>query len=269
MLKRPKMPSFNEFKRPVSSNEKTGNRLVISSRISNKTSKTVESATNSLMSLKENRNLVKKYNKNSKKLPNKDEISKLLREKKLHENRIRILKKETNNIINEVSGIEHLNDKKIQSSLVNNKLISSRENLAEEMVNIDKALNDLNFRQMSINRRKSSVFQDVYEVFSNDSNADFEKAKGFSKTHIFDVYLDKDFRSKRNERLPSIINLYNKAEQLRLIEKFNPTTSLNFQEILNRSRADILKNPNPKYDLKSKVLVFGGIKAKKEKLIYE
>jgi hypothetical protein len=268
MLQRPKMPSYDDIKRPVSSNDKR-NRMLISSRLSNKTQRKSESVTNSLMGFNGNKKSLNKYNKNLKKLPDKDEISNLLRQKKLHENKIRMLKKETNNVINEVSEMENISSKRIQSSLVKNKLISSRENFGEESFNIDKALSDLNSKRMSMNRRKSSVFKDVYEVFTNDSSSDFVKAKGFSKTHLFDVYLDKDFRSKRTERLPSIINLYNKAEQLRLIEKYNPTNSSNFEEIMSKSREDMLKNPNPKYDLKSKLLLFGGIKAKKENLIYE
>ena len=245
------------------------------SRLSIKILETPESISKTSLntSIQDTKGILKFKNsdKNIKSVHHSDGIKKLLREKQIHENKIRFLKKETKNVINEVSAIEHLNSKTIKSSLMKNKILSSKEDLTvtEENVKFDKALNNLNSRRMSMHRRKSSVFKDIYEVFVKDSNADFEKAKGFSKMHIFDVYLDREYKSHKNERLPSIINLYNKAEQLSLIEKYNPTNSKSFEKILTKSKTDILKKPNPKYDFKSKVLAFAGGKAKKGNVIYE
>jgi hypothetical protein len=191
----------------------------------------------------QNKGILKKNDQNTKNIQHSDQITKLLREKQMHENKIRLLKKETKSVINEVSGIEHLSNKTIQLSLIKNKIISSKEDLTatEENEKFDKALTKLNFKRMSISRRKSSVFEDVYEVFAKDVNIEMKKTKGFTKNHIFDVYLDEEYIAHKNERLPSIINLYNKAEHLRLIEKLNPTSFKNFEEIAIKSKADILK----------------------------
>jgi hypothetical protein len=225
----------------------------------------------SLQIANRNKGILKKNDLKTKNIPHSDRITKLLREKQMHENKIRLLKKETKSVINEVSGIEHLSSKTIQLSLIKNKILSSKEDMTatEENEKFEKALTKLNYKRMSINRRKSSVFKDVYEVFVKDANIEMEKTKDFTKNHIFDVYLDDEYKPHKNERLPSIINLYNKAEKLRLIEKLNPTSSKNFEEIVMKSKADILKKPNPKYDLKSKVLAFDGGKARKGNLIYE
>ena len=68
--------------------------------------------------------------------------------------------------------------------------------------------------------------------------------------HIFDVYLDNDESPDRRERLPSLVNLYNKANQLKLIERFNPQTLQSFNELIKTSSLH-RPNPNPTYDFGS------------------
>ena len=267
MLARPKMPNFT-LKKVL--NQKA--ERILSADHNDKKSKTVNK--NILISSTQNSFILRKHEKKIMKTTNKDEVKKLLKQKKLHENRIRLLKQETNNVIDETSTIEHLNDNKINSCVVKNKVLSihlNEERKIDDQNKLNDALNELSMKRLSINRRKSSVFNDIYELshIFNDSSADFQKSKGFTKSHIFDVYLDKEYRLPKNERMPSIISLYNKAHQLRLIQKFNPTNSNSFNELMQKSNESIFKKPNPKYDLKSKTLIFDGVKAKKEKFIYD
>ena len=91
-------------------------------------------------------------------------------------------------------------------------------------------------------------------------------SKGFTRAHLFDVYLDD--KSTKKERLPPIVNLYNQANKLRLIEQYNPTTLRSFNE-LEKTFCQIKKPYPTAFDSSSQTLFFGGIKVKKTSEIYK
>ena len=118
-----------------------------------------------------------------------------------------------------------------------------------------------------LNRRKSSVFQDIYEIKRVSNTNTAYQSNGFSKNHLFDVYLDDEApQPGKRERLPSIINLYNSAVKYKLIEKFNPKTVKGFNTMMNNNKNNnnsTKKTKNPTFDFKSQSLVFDGVTVKK------
>ena len=273
MLDRPKMSQISVLKKPqgaensneiekrLESNSKSSFGTIVKKFNSNSKSsfgsntKTVRFVSSSFIS---------KLNK--KPIDDDEEMEKLIKEKRMHEEKIMLLKQETNNVVDETITLEHLTDKKISSHLISNKvsLLKSQNVVKPTICN---ALNAK--RRASVYRRKSSVFKDIYEIKNwTVTPADsLEKSIGFSKTHLFDVYLDGEEPHPRNERLPSIINFYNKAKELRIIQKYNPTTVNSFSDIIKTHSR--MYNENETYDYKSKSVILDGVKIRKTSKIHK
>lgn len=114
-------------------------------------------------------------------------------------------------------------------------------------------------------RRKSSVFKDIYEIkrIPNGGPTSTSLNQGFSKTHLFDVYLDDNDETvpiPRKNR-PSIVNLYDRAFKLNMIEKHNPSTVKDFSDLIKHT-SYLKSSTKPKYDFKSQSLVFDHIRVR-------
>jgi hypothetical protein len=195
-------------------------------------------------------------------------IKLLEHQKNLHQKRLKLLREETNNVLNSMKGKSHLTDKTINTSLIHNKTMlnnHSKPHPFKTAVQPKPETQPIEIKK-DLNRRKSSVFQDIYEIKRVTNTNTAYQSNGFSKNHLFDVYLDDEApQPGKRERLPSIINLYNSALKYKLIEKFNPTTVKGFNTMMNNNNNSIKKTStkNPTFDFKSQSLIFDGVKVKK------
>ena len=191
-----------------------------------------------------------------------------------HAEKIKKLKEESSGLL--IHSSSHYqskieNESQIKPTVINLQSKSNYHfmNAIETKSEIPDLSDETLLRRMSFNRRKSSVFNDIYEIkHASARNSNLEnKSLGFSKMHLFDVYLDDEIPTKRRDRLPSLVNLYNKANQLRLIEKYNPTTVNSFNQLIKYGMNH--DKPKPSYDFKTQSLVLDGVKIKKTNNMYK
>lgn len=153
-----------------------------------------------------------------------------------------------------VSSIENKTPLQKEKSMISqsdiNKSIENNEMSEEELTNQ--------------NRCKSSVYMDVYEIKRLPENTSSlstnSNQNGFSKSHLFDVFLDHEAPPMRKNRLPSLVNIYENTHRLSMIDKFNPTTVRSFRKLLNESKK---RGKTSHYDFESSLSSFDGRKLKR------
>ena len=191
-------------------------------------------------------------------------------QKQFHEERIKTLKRETSLLVSTLDCVEHLSERRIHSNLIKNKVtlmkahhdeVNTRKSKHQlsDLDQFNEAVHSLNTRRLSLSRRKSSVMQGIYEIKRIDKQNE-ENHLGFTKTHLLDIYLNGN--NKSNERKPSLINAFNEANRLRLIQKLNPMTIKSFNQI------DLMINldkPKTKIDIKSNIIIDAKIRVDKSK----
>jgi hypothetical protein len=202
-----------------------------------KKEKSIDFNSNSKLSLK------------SKQLPKKDPIIQLLDEKLEHEDKIRSLKYETSKTIFEMSEKYHPTAKEIKISLLHKKITTNKLSNGVQKIIYSMPPETIETPEKLKNKIKTTR--------TNDPLA---KAKGFTKKHLFDIFLDKTSSPTKTEHLPMIINLFNKANELKLIEKSNPTTASSFKKIIS---ANFMKKTLPVENFNYDSLIFDDIKNKK------
>ena len=152
--------------------------------------------------------------------------------------------------------------KRIEMMKIHHDEVISRE-LNRQLADLDQfneAVHSLNTKRLSSNRRQSSVMQGIYEIKRIDKQNE-ENPLGFTKAHLLNIHLNGN--NKSNERKPSLINAFNEAKRLRLIQKLNPMTIKSFNQI------DLMINldkPKTKIDIKSNIIIDAKIRVDKSKL---
>ena len=192
-------------------------------------------------------------------LSKKDKIIQLLDEKLEHENKIRSLKYETSKTVFDMSEKYHPSSKDIKISLLQKKISASKlSNDRNRIIYVDSTP-----KSIPIQVPKKSNDPNKIKIIKSDGP--LTRAKGFSKKHLFDIFLDETSPPTKNEHLPTIIRLYNKANELKLIGKTNPTTVASFKEVISASHR---KKINPMNNFKFDSLVFSDLKNKsKDRLL--
>lgn len=192
---------------------------------------------------------------------------KLLKKEKT--DHIYLMNKEMQNVKNiqrriTTAGLFKNNQNNDLSNLTNFEAINSARMVEKKSVEVVKdnfAL--LNERKLTakkndkvLSRCKSSIINNVYEIKRLPERIPASKSnQGFTKTHLFDVYLDSDESPVKKEKLPSILQLYDSAYRLNLIQKYNPSTVKSFNQLIKESE-QLKSTLKPKYDPKSNSLVF-------------
>jgi hypothetical protein len=232
VAKRKQVSDFN----PISKFSLNSSSSILSSQEIKK-EKSIDFNSNSKLSLK------------SKQLPKKDPIIQLLDEKLEHEDKIRSLKYETSKTIFEMSKKYHPTAKEIKISLINKKITTNK--LSSD---IQKIIYSMPPETIETPEKLKT------KIKTTRTNDPLAKAKGFTKKHLFDIFLDKSSPPTKTEHLPMIINLFNKANELKLIEKSNPTTASSFKKIIS---GNLMKKTFPVENFNYDSLIFDDIKNKK------
>jgi hypothetical protein len=171
------------------------------------------------------------------------------KQRKLHADRIHALKQETGNLMIQSSNKEAIESSEAgfsTSKSYNNHIKQRSYNATDSRSDINDISDETLLRRLSLNRRKSTLLKDIYELkHVSTNNRGLLKKSELQNNHKLDVYLDYEESPERRERLPSLANLYKKANQLKLIERFNPQTLQSFNELI---KASSLHRSNPTYD---------------------
>lgn len=175
------------------------------------------------------------------------------KQRKLHAERINALKQETNSHLYHSSSNKDSSEKSDVPHNTYYNHLKPKSYTNETKSEISDISDETLLRRLSFNKRKSTLLKDIYELKHVSTNnlgslIKNKKNKCNNNQHIFDVYLENEESKGKRERLPSLVNLYNKANQLKLIERFHPSTVQSFNELIKTSS---LHRPNPTYEFNS------------------